>query len=162
MEELEFYKNWIYYTLDNPLKVLDKAILKIPNDKLQYSPAPPLRTASELIVHTYQQVFMYIYAVRMGEFKESDFGIFPIDSTQVTSSQQLVNYGQSIREYAKNLLPTISEQDLERDVPFFFGLKLKGAFCLGNILEEISHHRGQLYIYIRLMGQEPPFLYNFS
>jgi uncharacterized damage-inducible protein DinB len=42
------------------------------------------------------------------------------------------------------------------------GTKIGGFESLATILEETIHHRGQLCLYLRMMGIKPPFIYDFS
>ena len=39
---------------------------------------------------------------------------------------------------------------------------MKGSHVMGAIYDELVHHRGQLYVYARAFGVEPPFLWDFA
>ena len=56
------------------------------------------------------------------------------------------------------------EEDMDRKVSYncWGGAKIGGLEFLATILEETIHHRGQLCLYLRMMGIKPPFIYDFS
>ena len=39
---------------------------------------------------------------------------------------------------------------------------VKGFLSMLTIVTEVIHHRGQLCLYLRMMGIKPHFIYNFS
>ena len=73
MSRLEAIKDFYIFTLDKWSVVLDKVILKFPNDKLDFKPTEISRTVAEMATHVYQMVFMYAYAVENDKFREEDF-----------------------------------------------------------------------------------------
>lgn len=58
----------------------------------------------------------------------------------------------------------MTEEKMEKQVSYncWGGLKIGGYESLATILEESIHHRGQLCLYLRMMGIKPPFIYDFS
>jgi uncharacterized damage-inducible protein DinB len=54
----------------------------------------------------------------------------------------------------------MSEEDVVRPVESPFGTYPAWRF-FDFAYDEHWHHRGQLYTYLRLLGKEPPMLYNY-
>ena len=66
--------------------------------------------------------------------------------------------GASIREETRRLWPAISVESLTtpRPTPFPGHPEGGGIDWLTYALENEIHHRGQGYVYLRLLGKEPP------
>lgn len=56
---------------------------------------------------------------------------------------------------AKNIITSVSEESLSETVDFFAGPKSK-IQILNLLQDHVSHHRGQLIVYLNLKGVEPP------
>ena len=57
------------------------------------------------------------------------------------------------------IVKKLTPGDLNKRVKFFFGSELLAGECIERIYDEHLHHRGQLCVYLRLLGVKPPYLY---
>ena len=147
------------------MKPLDKAIALIPEDKLDYKPFEEAMTAAELGYHIYAVSFVYTAGTIKGKFSNEDYAIIPFDFSKIKTTQELLEYGAKVRDYIRKALDeSITEADMDKEITYtcWGGLKLKGFESLSTILEEVIHHRGQLCLYLRMLGIKPPFIYDFS
>lgn len=72
--------------------------------------------------------------------------------------EDVFTFGQGIREETRRLWPTIPDEAFTRLRPSPDPYIPEGS-AIGRLtyaLENEIHHRGQGYVYLRLLGQEPP------
>ncbi|OPG15304.1 hypothetical protein B2M26_12630 [Ferroacidibacillus organovorans] len=80
------------------------------------------------------------------------------DELRTAPIQEALAYGQHVREQTRKLWPSISMESLTimRSEPFWGGPDGTAMSWLTYALENEIHHRGQGYVYLRLLGKEPP------
>ena len=105
MLKLESAKQQLDYTLNHAMKTLDKAILLIPDDKLDWKPVDDALSAGELGIHVYMGTLAHFAGALKGEFSDDDFSIIPFDSKKVKSASEIVAYGEKVKSYVKDNLP---------------------------------------------------------
>ncbi|MFX0062119.1 MAG: DinB family protein [Candidatus Hermodarchaeota archaeon] len=164
MSQLENIKQQMNYALNNAMKTLDKAIMRIPDDKLDFKPIDTVMGIGELGIHVYMCSLVYTAGTLKGEFTDDDYSTIPFDYKNVKSAAEIVEYGKKIKAYIQETLEKLTEADMQKDVTYtcWGGVKISGFASMATILEEVIHHRGQLCVYLRLLGIEPPFIYDFS
>ena len=114
-------------------------------------------SASQLATHIYQMALMYTLAVEKGEFNAEDLGTIPYSfynaenpysPHNTKSAEEIVEYGNKVKEYIRSALDTFTEVDMDKTISFHFDVKLTGFISMSTILEEAIHHRGQfIFIY---------------
>ncbi|MFX0013357.1 MAG: DinB family protein [Promethearchaeota archaeon] len=164
MSKLDSVKGALHYTMNHAMKTLDNAIILIPKDKLEWKPADNTMSAAELGIHIYMCSLVYMAGTLRGEFFDEDYSIIPFDSTKIKSPSEIVEYGEKVKSFIKENLPKLTEEDLEKKITYhcWGGAKIGGYESLATILEETIHHRGQLCVYLRMLGIKPPFIYDIS
>ncbi|MFX0015286.1 MAG: DinB family protein [Promethearchaeota archaeon] len=162
MSKLESAKQQLDYTLNHAMKTLDKAILLIPDDKLNWKPAEDAKSAGELGIHVYMGTLAHFAGALKGEFSDEDFSMIPFDSEKVKSASEIVEYGEKVKSYVRENLPALTDADMEKIVTYhcWDGFKFGSYESLVCNLEETIHHRGQLCTYLRMLGIKPPFIYD--
>lgn len=165
MSKLEIALHQLDYTLNHAMKTLDKAILLIPDDKLDWKPAEDAISAGELGIHVYMGTLAHFVGALWGSFSDEDFSIIPFDPKKdVKTASDIVKYGGKVKAYIKDKLHILTEDDMNKIVTFHCW----GDFKFGSYeslvcnLEETIHHRGQLCAYLRMLGIKPPFIYDLS
>ncbi|UCE14402.1 MAG: hypothetical protein JSV04_04300, partial [Candidatus Heimdallarchaeota archaeon] len=61
------------------MKTLDKAILLVPDDKLDWKPIEEAMTSAELGIHVYQCALINTAGTLKGEFNNEDYDIIPFN-----------------------------------------------------------------------------------
>jgi len=144
-----------------------RAIAALDDKDLEFRPQPAMRTPKELIFHIYAQEKILAEAARQGRFDaEAANRSNPEAETVAVELKALATVGD-VRAYAEachqsavNILGAMSEEDLACPVDSPFGTYPAWRyFDFGY--DEHWHHRGQLYTYLRLLGKEPPMLYDY-
>jgi uncharacterized damage-inducible protein DinB len=72
-----------------------------------------------------------------------------------------VAYARVCHDTAERIFRAMSEDDVARSVESPFGTYPAWRFLV-FAYDEHWHHRGQLYTYLRLLGKEPPMLYDYQ
>lgn len=164
MSKLENIQQQFNYTLNFAMKTLDKALMLIPDDKLNWKPVEDAMSMGDLAIHIYMCSLTYMAGTLKGEFSNDDYSIIPFDTKNVKSTSEIVDYGEKVRSYIKENMSKLTESDLEKKITYtcWGGVKIGGFESLSTILEEVIHHRGQLCVYLRMNGIKPPFIYDFS
>ncbi|UCG01317.1 MAG: DinB family protein [Candidatus Heimdallarchaeota archaeon] len=164
MQELESVKAQLDYAVNMAMKTLDKAISLIPDDKLNWKPIDEAMTSAELGIHIYQCALINTAGTLKGEFNNEDYDIIPFNPKTINSSKEIVEYGEKVKQFIRETVEKLTEEDMIKEITYncWGGVKMRGFTSLSSILEEIIHHRGQLCLYLRMMGIKPPFIYDFS
>lgn len=133
----------------------------LPNDKLHEQVIPGMRTPAELVAHTSDQIIREIASgVASGEIKNA-----PPESDVAAgfgSSADLVAFATQCWQDADDSIRAVGDEELGRIVKTPWGVEFPGSACIYMINDEFTHHRGQLYVYARLCGVEPPFMWSFE
>lgn len=103
-------------------------------------------------------------ATKEGRFSKEDWDLFPFDYMQATSTKEIVEYGQKVKQYMLKIINELTENDLQKKITYeiWNNFQLTGQDSLFTILTEKPHHKGQLCVYLRLLGIKPPSIYDFS
>ena len=137
-----------------------RAIERLPEDKLDSRPVANMRTPKELVVHWYG---MNVRAVAEGALRGR---LEDIDEATVVARiktrAELLAYCSECWEAADRAIGQMTEEKLNAIVETPWGVSFPGYACLGITNDETLHHRGQFYAYLRVLGQEPPNMWDFK
>jgi uncharacterized damage-inducible protein DinB len=144
-----------------------RAIAALADQDLDFRPMARMRTPRELIFHIYSQEQLTAEAVRDGRFTmDAVNGCNPEEVSNASAVAALatvkdaVEYANRCHEAAEEIYRSMSETDVARPVESPMGTYPAWQFFL-FAYDEHWHHRGQLYVYLRLLGKEPPNLYDY-
>jgi uncharacterized damage-inducible protein DinB len=144
-----------------------RAIASLTDQDLDFRPMARMRTPRELIFHIYAQERLIAEAARDGRFTmEAANGSNPEDSSNASAVAALatvkdaVTFATSCHDSAEAIFRAMSDEDVARPVESFMGTYPAWQYFL-FAYDEHWHHRGQLYVYLRLLGREPPNLYDY-
>lgn len=154
---------YIEHILDGPVSVLLKMIETVPDDKIQYRPYDDAMSVAELVCHILSVMQIHVYAIAEGKGCEEHAQRIPIDTTLISTTISLVSHAIEVLQSIKSELPSITPSILERKIVYkqWNDYEIHGGFALMYIIEEFFHHRGQLSTYLRLLGLQSPFLYEY-
>ena len=145
-----------------------RAIGAFSDRELDFRPRPGMRTPRELIFHIYSQEKVLAEAARQGQFMvEMANRSNPEDQPGAAALAALVTvadalaYADACHGAAEQIFRSMSEEEIARPVDSPFGPYPSWQYFL-FAYDEHWHHRGQLYTYLRLLGKEPPVLYDYQ
>ncbi len=144
-----------------------RAIAAFNDDELNYRPNEGMRTPRELIYHIYRQEQILAEAARSWQFtmeaanaSNPEHESAAEDLKRLTTADAARNYAEACHQAAEQIARAMSDEDFARPVDSPMGPLPAWRFFL-FAHDEHWHHRGQLYTYLRLLGKEPPMLYDY-
>jgi uncharacterized damage-inducible protein DinB len=144
-----------------------RAIAALTDQELDFRPMAHLRTPRELVFHIYAQEKILAEAARDRRFTmEAANGSNPEDPSNASAVAALatvkdvVAFANGSHDAAESIFRGMSDDDVARPVESFMGAYPAWQY-FQFAYDEHWHHRGQLYVYLRLLGKEPPNLYDY-
>lgn len=130
---------------------------RVPENRLTWRPHPKSRTAGQLALHLAQVPGAICRAVQQPSMPAPDFGAEP----QPANRQQVLTAFDESAGTVRSILPGFSDAAMAETFRMTAGGKDVLAMPRGKFLREImlSHwyqHRGQLSVYLRLLGVAVP------
>lgn len=139
-----FVEKW-----DNSKVYLVKMAESMPEDKFDFKPTDREMSFKEQLFHILDNMDW----LSTTHFSNNDYK--KKDRTAIVSKQQIVEeIGRSFDE-AKIRVENNKEADLGQKVAFFAGEKTK-LQILNLLQDHVTHHRGQLIVYLNLNQIKPP------
>lgn len=139
-----------------------RVLERVPEAKFDWAPAPKTRTLGQLAMHIATNPGSVMSMVVQNPVEFPGVG----DSTPTPATQMLAALDASVAE-AKRLLRGMSDAQLTETWRVLAnGRELMAmprvAFLRAVFLNHWYHHRGQLTIYLRLLGEPIPAIYGPS
>ncbi len=145
-----------------------RAIRVFTDSELDFRPRPNMRTPRELIFHIYSQEQILAEAAQRGRFTLDMAKVSnPEDPsaasalTALVTVGDLVAYADGCHQAAQNIFRSMSDNEIASTVESPIGTFPAWSYFV-FAYDEHWHHRGQLYSYLRLLGKEPPMLYDYE
>jgi uncharacterized damage-inducible protein DinB len=143
-------QKWKYF--DMVLGVTRKLVDQFPDDKIDYRPTPEIRSVQELVAHVYTFLTESVNTVAAGkqiEGKEPHFD----------SKAELLQWMDGQVQEAFTKFDMLTDEQITAQIECW-GQKFFGYQILDFVMQEHLHHRGQLTVYLRLLGIKPVFVYD--
>jgi uncharacterized damage-inducible protein DinB len=144
-------EQWSYFA--KVLGVTRKLLEQLPEDQLHFRPAEGSRSACEIVTHAYGMITDAVEMVATGRYVETPTPDFERKADLLQWADQQVARG--IQDFAKLTDPqlTATLQAMGQEFPAWQ--------MLDFTYQEHLHHRGQITVYLRMMGQTPHSIYDF-
>lgn len=154
---------YIDHILNGPFRVLLQMVDTVPDEKIQFKPYSESMSLTELVCHILSVMQIHIHAVSEGQGIEEHAQRIPVVPKNINTTSALINHMKEVLQSIVEEIPSITSDTLERVVVYkqWNDYEIQGNIALCYIVEEFFHHRGQLSVYLRLLGLEPPFLYTY-
>ena len=166
MNKQELLARRDYFNLVHGVTV--RAIEAFGDDELDFRPKAGMRTPRELVFHVYTQEKTVAEAVRQREFTfEMANRSNPEDQSAAATLSALLTvidlrkYANTCHDAAERNFRAMSDEEVARLIASPFGTYPAWQYLL-FAYDEHWHHRGQLYTYLRLLGKQPPMLYDYQ
>jgi len=137
--------------MDSRFQATRRAVGAIPSEKLDFRPTPEMMSTRELVLHV-----MGGYRFLRSGMAENDWSLesYKIEGSFNTTAELLTELDDIYREAREKLAAFPSDAFELRVKPF--GVEQKISAIARGVAEHEIHHRGQLCVYLRLMGVAPP------
>ena len=135
---------------------------------LDYRPQPGMRSVRDLILHIYGMQKSFGEGIKQGKLSadvenrnipESEEGKTVAAKLKTIADCQ--KYANECHQWGDTVLADLTDEDLTRQLESPFGTFPVWQY-FAFAYDEHWHHRGQLYTYARLLGKEPPMLYDYQ
>jgi uncharacterized damage-inducible protein DinB len=139
-----------------------RAIEALPADRFHTHPVPGMRTPAELVTHISGTVVRdFAEGVAKGAITADESAEARL-AAELGSKPALVAFARECFERANAAVARVGDTQLQAMVPTPWGSSWPGAVAFQILSEEFLHHRGQLYVFLRACGTEPPFIWAFA
>ena len=166
MNKQELLARRDYFNLVHGVTV--RAIDVFSDSELDFRPKAGMRTPRDLVFHVYTQERTLAEAAQQGQFTlEMANRSNPEEQSVATTLgalrtvSDLGAYANACHDAAERIFRSMSEEEISRHIASSFGTYPAWQYFL-FAYDEHWHHRGQLYTYLRLLGKEPPMLYDYQ
>lgn len=135
------WKNAMEYTIE-----FAKAM---PEEYYGYKPVPAEMSYREQLKHIAGNMVWLSSSYLGGPTTDLD----PVNAGD--SKKEVIAVLEKSFAYARKTIDLLTEKDLNRKVEFFAGTMTRRRILL-LMTDHVTHHRGQLVVYLRLKNIEPP------
>ena len=134
--------------------VTNALVAKIEESNYGSQPTETSMSAEKLVTHMYTSYYKFIKTVKEGNGS-------PFLAKLEESNKSLVQLGEEYTEKTKELLASLTEEELAREIDMskIFGMNVTGQLLVQMAIEHEIHHKGNLYVYVREMGHTDLPLY---
>ena len=150
-----------YGYFDMVHKVTLMAMAQVSDDKLDFRPAPEMRTIKELLSHTFGSERALAESLVTRQLTHEGQTVIEGEGLKSKTTADLIAYARDCHQRAKSAIEKATEEQIAEPVTTFFGA-FPGWQIANFAYDEHWHHRGQFYTYLRLMGIEPVMLYSYQ
>lgn len=131
----------------------------LPEGKIGYSPHADLRPFGELMHHVYSSGMWFAGIMQSGKVEMS--GDAPKPSIP-TTNKALAEACTALNEQLIKTTQALTGEQLAKPVAFFDFGTFPAITFLDWHVSHMIHHRGQLTVYLRMMGAKVPAIYGDS
>jgi len=133
----------------------------IPEDSLQDEVVPGMRTPAQLIAHTSGTIVRdFALGLASGEIRTDEDE--DAAAAGLGSRADALAYARKCWEAADSAMKGVGDGELSAKVGSPWNMSFRGTAVVNMMSDEFIHHRGQLYVYARAAGGEPPFVWSFD
>lgn len=150
MNKQALVPQWDHFRMT--LGVTRRMVDQIPTEKIDFRPTPESRSAQEIISHMYTFLTDATKTVAAGKHVQGEEPHF-------ASKAELLTWMDSQVEKSITTFKAITDAQVGAEIECW-GQKFSGFVLLSFPFQEHLHHRGQLTVYLRLMGIQPLFIYD--
>ena len=149
MAEAQEWKNEFLGTWKRAAEYSVELAEIMPEEKYDYTPSENVRSFRGQLEHIIQNLYML-----NGRFVLDDFQRVQI--AEDASKEEVIKAMKTSFEYVYSTLLNMDEEQLEGKIKFFTGDEFSRRHIFELMRDHMTHHRGQLIIYLRMNNLEPP------
>ena len=130
----------------------------IPENALDWAPSPGAFTCADIVRHlAAAERFMFVEIAVGGASRYPGH-----DRSLAYGKEGVLSYLDALHEQSMALLQRLDDEALERRITTPAGAQIPTWRWLQLMAEHEAHHRGQLYLMLRLLGVETPPLFGMT
>ena len=157
-EQAKFALDILTAGLADEMATTRRVIEAIPEDKCDFRPEKRIRSAFEMAWHLVSAEIWFFEGILAGHFASEEARM----PAQIKSIRDILDYYDRTAPALVKRVGEMKTEELVRPVDFF-GMPQKPAVMYVPLMTSHTvHHRGQLALYLRLMGVKVPSIYGGS
>ena len=141
------------------LESLGQVLEVVPDERLDEQPVPDQMPVGKMIEHAYGAAAFTARSIRLGRCDETDIADLKMDEADTGTRLRIEEVAAIAAAEISATLAELDEQVATRTIEYWFGWSLTGLDTAALGLQEVTHHRGQIQSFLRLMGYDPPDIY---
>lgn len=122
----------------------------MPEDHYSFKPTPEIMSFGEQLVHIAGGTFWFGSKIGGEEGPAGEF------KAEGKSKAEIIEHVDKSFEFGQKAIESVSDAEAGEIVPMFGEFKLAKSQIITSMFTHITHHRGQMVIYLRLKGIKPP------
>ena len=122
----------------------------MPEEHYKFKPTPEIMSYGEQLVHFAGATFWFASKVKGEKSPVKEF------KAEEKSKAEIIAFLKDSFAYAEKAVAGLSDEEAAKEIPLFGKLILTKAQTLMTIRDHVTHHRGQMVIYLRLKNIKPP------
>ncbi|WP_161568344.1 DinB family protein [Anaerobacillus alkaliphilus] len=140
-----FLDSWLRHRL-----VTNDIIEMVTDKDLDFKPWEGAMSLKELTLHIVQSGDIFVRATQLGAVEK------PSEVQEITTAEELKQVVRNLTANSQSNLESLTDEQLDNliDVTNLFGTHLPGHVLLNMMRDHEIHHKGQLFIYARMIGLE--------
>jgi uncharacterized damage-inducible protein DinB len=139
-----------------------RLIEALPENKLDATVIPGMRTPKELAVHMYGQVLREVAEGTVtGTITDNCEKNEKQIAAGLKTKADLMRYCMECWNAADKAVRSLSDDRILAMTATPWGMSFPGFVAFTLMSDEYVHHRGQLYAYLRTLGVTPPHMWSF-
>ncbi len=139
---------------DEEMENIRRMLERVPGDKLSWKPDKRAATLAKLASHV---AFIPCLPKLLIEMRAGD------RPTEITAKAELLERFDSNAAIGRAALGSIDDARLAKQIPVMPGVSKPLAYVLrSRVMNHLIHHRGQLSVYLRSIGETVPGMYGPS
>jgi uncharacterized damage-inducible protein DinB len=142
-------EQWAYFR--KVVGVTRQMIEQIPETDLDFKPTPNVRSAKEIVVHTYGMIPDAVHMVATGQYVERP-------QPDIKTKAQLLKWADEQVETGFSAFDKLTAEHTGATL-VLGGQDYPAWQILDFTFQEHLHHRGQLTVYLRMLGLVPASIY---
>ena len=136
-----------------------RLIENLPADQLDARPIPTMRTPKELLVHLYSTLRYSAEGILSGSIPDWDEKAI---CESIRTKADLARLATESWNAASHAIDQVTDAQLAATVNTPWNFTMPGHYCVQVIRDEATHHRGQLFTFVRALGGDVPMMWDFE
>lgn len=143
----------------NGLAPLTTALESVPDDRLGEQPVPEQYPVGVMIEHVFGAVAFTARSIRLGSCEKEDMADLTKEDEATGTRPRIQQMRDVATREIDQALAGLSPEAASQSIRFWFGQTMSVPETATLGFQELCHHRGQVQSFLRLMGLEPPDIY---
>jgi uncharacterized damage-inducible protein DinB len=132
-------------------KGVGKAAESMDEKDYDFKPTPEIFSFKELLFHIINSEAGFTDLIKTGTWTMNKY-----PAVNYKNKQEIINLINTAHSISLATLQELSEDQLQKKIKTPWGTEMTTSMLMWGMRDHMIHHRGQLFVYVRLKGIKPP------